>query len=172
MRTATGSVYYLTDHQGSVIGMVNDQGQKVAGYAYTPYGETRAATGTAADTNPYRFTSGYLDTTSNLHKLGYRYYDTRQGRFTPQDPSGQETNPYLYAGGDPINNADPSGLKPGCDLSPDSQFGTDFRPACATHDICYSASSTTDRQSCDSGLRADLQIACIEDNSSFKPAAL
>jgi len=36
MRTATGSMYYLTDHQGSVIGMVNDQGQKVAGYAYTP----------------------------------------------------------------------------------------------------------------------------------------
>ncbi|MYS07603.1 hypothetical protein GTW71_14425, partial [Streptomyces sp. SID6041] len=26
------------------------------------------------------------------------------------DPSGQETNPYLYAAGDPINHTDPNGL--------------------------------------------------------------
>ncbi|WP_416529800.1 hypothetical protein [Streptomyces coelicoflavus] len=25
-----------------------------------------------------------------------------------RDPSGQEANPHLYAGGDPINNTDPS----------------------------------------------------------------
>jgi len=95
---------------------VNDQGQKVAGYAYTPYGQTRTITGTTtgdltqANNNPYRYTSGYLDTTSNLYKLGYRYYDPTQGRFTQQDPSGQETNHYLYAGGDPINGTDPTGL--------------------------------------------------------------
>jgi len=116
MRTGTTSLYYLTDNQGSVIGLVNDQGQKVAGYAYNPYGETRTITGTPtgdltqANTNPYRYTSGYLDTTSNLYKLGYRYYDPTQGRFTQQDPSGQEPNHYLYAGGDPINGTDPTGL--------------------------------------------------------------
>ncbi len=42
--------------------------------------------------------------------MGHRYYDPTLGRFTQLDPSGQETNPYLYAGGDPINNTDPSGL--------------------------------------------------------------
>ncbi|MFE9708396.1 RHS repeat-associated core domain-containing protein [Streptomyces sp. NPDC005930] len=31
------------------------------------------------------------------------------GRFTQPDPSGLEENPYLYAEGDPINFADPSG---------------------------------------------------------------
>ncbi len=108
MRTGNASVYYLTDNQGSVIGLVDGTGAKVAGYAYTPYGQTRTITGTPtgdltqANTNPYRYTSGYLDTTSNLYKLGYRYYDSTQGRFTQQDPSGQEPNHYLYSGGDPV----------------------------------------------------------------------
>ncbi|MFC9061905.1 RHS repeat-associated core domain-containing protein, partial [Streptomyces sp. NPDC057074] len=44
------------------------------------------------------------------YKMGHRYYEPTLGRFTQPDPSGQETNPYLYASGDPINNSDPSGL--------------------------------------------------------------
>ncbi|MFC7820063.1 MULTISPECIES: RHS repeat-associated core domain-containing protein [unclassified Streptomyces] len=32
------------------------------------------------------------------------------GRFTQPDPSGQETNPYFYAAGDPVNRTDPTGL--------------------------------------------------------------
>lgn len=32
------------------------------------------------------------------------------GRLTQPDPSGQEINRYLYAAGDPINRADPTGL--------------------------------------------------------------
>lgn len=42
--------------------------------------------------------------------MGARYYDPQLGRFTQPDPSGQETNPYLYAAGDPVNRTDPSGL--------------------------------------------------------------
>ncbi|WP_373559793.1 RHS repeat-associated core domain-containing protein [Streptomyces sp. TLI_55] len=42
--------------------------------------------------------------------MGARYYDPQLGRFTQPDPSGQETNPYLYTGGDPINRTDPNGL--------------------------------------------------------------
>jgi len=60
-----------------------------------PYGATRTITGTAtgdltqANANPDRYTSGYRDNDSGLYKLGYRYYDTLQGRFTQQDPSGR-----------------------------------------------------------------------------------
>jgi len=42
--------------------------------------------------------------------MGVRYYDPHLGRFTQPDPSGQEANPYLYAGGDPVNHTDPTGL--------------------------------------------------------------
>ncbi|MEU7661620.1 RHS repeat-associated core domain-containing protein [Streptomyces lincolnensis] len=42
--------------------------------------------------------------------MGACYYDPQLGRFTQPDPSGQETNPYLYAAGDFINNADLTGL--------------------------------------------------------------
>jgi len=58
---------------------------------------------------PYRYTSGYRDNDSGLYKLGYRYYDTLQGRFTQQDPSGQESNLFAYTGGDPVNFKDLSG---------------------------------------------------------------
>ncbi|MFE5402736.1 RHS repeat-associated core domain-containing protein [Streptomyces sp. NPDC056580] len=33
--------------------------------------------------------------------MGARYYDPSTARFTQTDPSGQETNAYLYAAGDP-----------------------------------------------------------------------
>nr|CAI77957.1 putative secreted protein [Streptomyces ambofaciens ATCC 23877]CAI78231.1 putative secreted protein [Streptomyces ambofaciens ATCC 23877]CAJ87738.1 putative secreted protein [Streptomyces ambofaciens ATCC 23877]CAJ89016.1 putative secreted protein [Streptomyces ambofaciens ATCC 23877] len=51
----------------------------------------------------------YADPTG-LYEMEHRYYDPTLGRFTQPDPSGQETNPYLYVSGDPINPADPSGL--------------------------------------------------------------
>ncbi|MFI1486420.1 RHS repeat-associated core domain-containing protein [Streptomyces sp. NPDC020747] len=57
----------------------------------------------------YRFVVGYQDPT-DLYHLGARYLDTNLGRFTQPDPSGLETDPYLYASGDPTNIIDPSGL--------------------------------------------------------------
>ncbi|MFE3591378.1 RHS repeat-associated core domain-containing protein [Streptomyces niveus] len=42
--------------------------------------------------------------------MGARYYDPSLGRFTQPDPSGQETNPYLYAGGEVDHYTDPTGL--------------------------------------------------------------
>jgi RHS repeat-associated protein len=45
-----------------------------------------------------------------------RYYDQSLGRFISEDPlgfDGGDVNFYQYAGGQPINVVDPSGLKPG-----------------------------------------------------------
>ncbi|WP_434100830.1 RHS repeat-associated core domain-containing protein [Streptomyces pharetrae] len=108
MTTRGKSYYYLTDATGNVLGLVDDAGKRTHTYAYDPTGLPRG-TATEAAPQPFRYTSAYLDPTG-LYKMGARYYDPQLGRFTQPDPSGQETNSYLYAGGDPISNSDPSGL--------------------------------------------------------------
>lgn len=106
-----GSNYYVKDHLGSTIGILSSTGTYQGGYSYSPYGEARStSTNAAIVNNKLRYISGLRDTSTGLYKLGARYYDTSLGRFTQMDPSGQEANPYLYAAGDPINKADPSGL--------------------------------------------------------------
>jgi RHS repeat-associated protein len=107
MTTGGKSYYYLTDATGSVLAMADETGTKVNEYRYSPRGVD--GTFTEKVPQPYRFAGGYQDPTG-LYHLGARYYDSRIGRFTSPDPSGQEKNPYLYAEGDPVNRIDPSGL--------------------------------------------------------------
>ncbi|MEU7283054.1 RHS repeat-associated core domain-containing protein [Streptomyces sp. NPDC045431] len=107
MRTGGKSYYYLTDATGNVLGLVDETGARTHTYAYNPTGRARTTTETIPQ--PYRFAGAYADPTG-LYKMGARYYDPNTGRFTQPDPSGQETNPYLYAAGDPVNRTDPTGL--------------------------------------------------------------
>lgn len=107
---ASANHYYVTDHLGSVVGMFSSSGAYEGGYSYSPYGEARSTSTNAAITaNNLRYTGQHLDA-NGIYKLGARYYDTTQSRFTQPDPSGQETNPYAYVAGNPINRIDPSGL--------------------------------------------------------------
>jgi RHS repeat-associated protein len=59
--------------------------------------------------------NGKQDATGTLYRRA-RYYDPQTGRFTQEDPIGLAggVNLYGYAGGDPVNYADPSGLCPVC----------------------------------------------------------
>ena len=106
----TASHYYVYDSLGSVIGVFSGAGAWEGGYSYSPSGESRF-TGTSATitSNNVRYAGGYQEST-NLYKLGARYYDASVGRFTQLDPSGQESNPYSYVSGNPVNATDISGL--------------------------------------------------------------
>lgn len=108
VRNAGKSYYYLTDATGNILGLVDEAGQRTHTYAYTAYGADYSDP-VESFSQPYRYAGAYLDPTG-LYKMDARYYDPNLGRFTQPDPSGQEKNPYLYAGGDPVNRTDPSGL--------------------------------------------------------------
>jgi RHS repeat-associated protein len=64
---------------------------------------------------PYRFAGEHYDPEAGMQYHRARWYDPAIGRFTALDPfSGALSRPatlhkYAYAGGDPVNNADPSG---------------------------------------------------------------
>jgi RHS repeat-associated protein len=105
-RSGTNHYYYDFDGLGSVVALIGSTGTVLDTYSYDPYGKTRASTGTTA--NPFQYTSSYLDATGLYHN-GARYYDPNLGRFTQQDPTGQEANFFAYAGDDPVNLVDPTG---------------------------------------------------------------
>jgi RHS repeat-associated protein len=107
LRTAAGaSYYYIYDGLGSVAGLISSSGTKSNSYTYDPYGQSRAKT--EAVTNPWQYTSGYLDTATGLYKLGIRYYDPNLGRFTQPDPTGLSVH-YVYAANAPVSFVDPTG---------------------------------------------------------------
>lgn len=109
-RQGTARLYYVRDATDSVIGVFDAAGAFTGGYSYSPYGELRSATSNPTITaNPLRYTSGLWDEAVGLYRLGARYYDPTLGRFTQADPTGQESNPYLYAGGNPVTRTDPTG---------------------------------------------------------------
>lgn len=101
--------YYLLDQQGSVRGMVEDGGGVVIRYDYDAYGR-QTPYGGIEPYNRFGFTGQYRDEESDMWFMRGRYYDAVTQQFLSRDPleaaSGQ---PYVYAGGDPVNYNDPTG---------------------------------------------------------------
>jgi RHS repeat-associated protein len=62
---------------------------------------------------PFGFAGGLYDMDTKLVRFGARDYDPAVGRWTTKDPTGFEgldSNLFAYAGSDPINFIDPTGL--------------------------------------------------------------
>ncbi|MFS2110166.1 DUF4123 domain-containing protein [Sphingomonas sp. Sphisp140] len=61
---------------------------------------------------PLRLPGQYHDAETGLHYNRFRYYDPALGRYLSRDPIGVAggLNFYAYAGNDPVNRADPTGL--------------------------------------------------------------
>ncbi len=98
--------YYLYDGLGSVTALTDNTGAVINRYRYDPYGNQLQATENLAQ--PFGYTGGYRDSKTGLVKLGIRYYNPSEGRFTQADPTGQSQQ-YLYTDNSPASFADPTG---------------------------------------------------------------
>jgi len=81
--------------------------------------------GTTLCLQPFGFAGGVFDVSTGIVRFGVRDYDPQMQRWTQKDPlmfGGQQENIYVYAGDDPINGSDPSGLESG-DSSPGDPGG-------------------------------------------------
>ena len=105
-----GETGYRTDERGSLIGETGAAGL-VRAYAYDAWGR---------ETGPHPGLTGYAGGIAlpgaGLTHFRARAYDPGTGRWVSADPIGVAggINLYGYAGGDPVNRVDPSGLQSTC----------------------------------------------------------
>lgn len=108
-----GVRYALGDGSRSVRHLADESGDVTDAYDYDAFGARTQRTGSSF--NPYGYQGEYLDEATGLYYLRARWLDAAEGRFLSVDPApavvSEPTtwNRYLYAGGDPVNNIDPSG---------------------------------------------------------------
>ncbi|WP_238591908.1 RHS repeat-associated core domain-containing protein [Pseudonocardia sp. EC080625-04] len=126
--------YFELDHQGSVTGHTRGDGTRTASFRYQPFGSYERVSGadSAQADNFIGFQGGFFVNSPAHTQFGHRWYDSRLGRFTQPDPIGTpgasgdgqsnrngiggpysvEHSVYSFAGSNPCNFSDPSGLAP------------------------------------------------------------
>jgi len=106
---------------GDVVKIKDESQTVVAQYTYDPWGNVLEETGTFATKQPFRYASYYLDQETKMYYLINRYYEPKIARFISKDPADdpediaqepKESNPYAYAGNNPVMAVDPDGLNP------------------------------------------------------------
>ncbi len=112
--------FYLRDHLGSVMGIVDDQGNIVETYSYSPYGEPSlfdsgggGISGSLAG-NRFMYTGREYDLETGIYCYRFRYYDPESHRFLSIDPIGIAggLNVYGYVAANPQMLTDPFGFSP------------------------------------------------------------
>jgi RHS repeat-associated protein len=109
-------IYYLTDSMGSVIGLVDGNGDRVSRIIYDGFGEVKSGDDGTNLGGDFRFQGQWLETESGLYYMRARDYDAKTGLFLSRDAvdvQQQEIeafNPYQFAYNNPLIYSDPTGL--------------------------------------------------------------
>jgi RHS repeat-associated protein len=109
-------IYYLTDSMGSVIGLVDAQGNRVSRIIYDGFGEVKSGDDGTSLGGDFRFQGQWLETESGLYYMRARDYDAKTGLFLSRDAvdvqeQGVEAfNPYQFAYNNPLIYSDPTGM--------------------------------------------------------------
>ena len=111
---ATTSQFYQYDHRGNVVAVTDSTGDIQYGYQYDAFGNITFSFdegAAAAPTDDVLFTGKDYDADTDLYYFNARWYDSSIGRFLSESGlgAGQE-HPYVFAGNNPVNRVDPSGL--------------------------------------------------------------
>jgi len=113
-----GAAFYFANGQQTPLALTNAKSGTISTSSYFPYGALKSSSGSARD--PHQFVGNEVDEGAGLGDFGARPYRADLGVFLAPDPlplfSPEEalSDParffaYAYAGGDPINRADPTG---------------------------------------------------------------
>jgi len=121
--------YYINDHLGTPLKMIDENGDTLWSADYQPFGKAQIDSDSTI-VNNFRFPGQYYDHETGLHYNYHRYYDPRTGRYLTPDPSHsvhpegtsipyvlpyifnipQELNRYSYVQNDPMGRVDKRGL--------------------------------------------------------------
>ena len=107
--------YYVTNLQGDVIGILDENGNRVATYWYDAWGNVECISDhPVADYNPLTYRGYVYDWETGLYYLQSRYYNPSEGRFISADSqlnvdSLLGCNQFSYCDNNPIMYSDPCG---------------------------------------------------------------
>jgi RHS repeat-associated protein len=113
MKDVAGTRYYAhSDALGSVLALTNETPAVTSVTNYDEWGK-QIAWYYAQSNNRAQFKGALRFQELDLYYMRNRWYDPSTGRFLSEDPSGFNTGvtPYAFAGDDPINYSDPTGLQ-------------------------------------------------------------
>lgn len=102
--------FYARDHLGSIREAVGSNGSLVTRYDYDPFGQKSVMEEGVQTT--FGFTRDFVHQNSGLYLTWFRPLDGISGRWLSRDRLAEKVsrNLYVYAGNNPINRIDPTGL--------------------------------------------------------------